>query len=139
MKTASAVFGSMVLSTAAVAQQYTISTVAGGAPPPSPSAALSTSLGSGYTSVATDGAGNVYVLDFNCVLKVDTNGVLTVIAVNGRAGYSGDGGPATSAQFGSISDLAADSPGISMLRIQSTIEFERSQQVESLRLWQATG
>jgi uncharacterized protein (TIGR03437 family) len=62
----------------------------------------------GYINgVATDGAGNVYFTDplEHLVLRVAPNGILTVIAGNGIAGYSGDGGPATSAAI-----AATDSP-----------------------------
>jgi hypothetical protein len=44
-------------------------------------------------------AGNVYFASDDCVFKLDTDGVLTRVAGNSRSGYSGDGGPATSAQF----------------------------------------
>ena len=62
----------------------------------------------GYVNgVATDSAGNVYFTDpiEHLVLKVDTSGTLSVIAGNGIASYSGDGGPATSAAI-----AASDSP-----------------------------
>ena len=60
-------------------QQYTISTIAGGAPPATPATAVSASIG-GPGSVATDHAGNVYFASLNCVFKVDSNGTLTRIA-----------------------------------------------------------
>jgi sugar lactone lactonase YvrE len=50
-------------------------------------------------SVTADAVGNTYFVTFHCVFKLDQNGVVTLIAGNGRAGYSGDGGPATSAQL----------------------------------------
>ena len=62
----------------------------------------------GYINgVATDSAGNVYFTDpiEHLVLRVSTDGTLSVIAGNGIAAYSGDGGPATSAAIAS-----ADSP-----------------------------
>src|SRR6266542_5202159 len=55
----------------ALAQQYTISTVAGGAPPPTPAEATAIGIGS-TLGVATDSAGNVYFSARNVVLKVDT-------------------------------------------------------------------
>ena len=90
--------GFLLLSGAAVAQQYVISTIAGGAPPATPVAAVNTSIGQPY-GVATDSSGSVYFISLNCVFKVDSNGVLTRVAGNSRPGYSGDGGPATSAQL----------------------------------------
>ncbi len=52
-------------------------------------------------SLAVDAAGNVYLTDRwnNRVRKVDTSGVITTVAGNGDFGFSGDGGPATSAQI----------------------------------------
>ena len=54
----------------------------------------------GYINgVATDSAGNVYFTDpiEHLVLRVNTDGTLSVIAGNGISAYSGDGGSATSA------------------------------------------
>jgi len=95
---------------AAVAQQYTVSTVAGGAPPFTPVAAKNISIGL-PTRVATDAAGNLYFTSLNCVFRVDASGLLTRIAGNSRAGFSGDGGPAIQAQLNAPSGLAVDSAG----------------------------
>src|SRR5437899_344663 len=109
MKTFSAVVGLLLASGASWAQQYVISTIAGGAPPPTPTAALTASINPG--SVATDNAGNVYFPSSYCVFKLDQSGVLTRIAGNGRTGYSGDGGPATNAQLGYPAGVAIDGAG----------------------------
>ncbi|MBV8729572.1 MAG: hypothetical protein JO336_07165, partial [Acidobacteriia bacterium] len=90
--------------------QYTISTVAGGAPPATPVTATSISIGN-PRRVAVDGGGNVYFTSLNCVFKVTTGGTLTLIAGNSRAGYSGDGGPATQAQLNAPTGLAIDASG----------------------------
>jgi len=60
--------------------------------------------------VAVDSAGNVYISDFgnNRIRKV-TNGIITTVAGNGTPGYSGDNGPATSAQLNSPNGVAVDS------------------------------
>ena len=94
------IFGFLLLSTAATAQQYVISTFAGGGAPRTPSMAVDTAIGS-PVGLATDAAGNVYfpVADLNSVYKLDPNGALTRVAGNSRPGYSGDGGPATSARL----------------------------------------
>ena len=97
-------------STPAWAQQYVISTIAGGAPPPTPVAALSASIGSPQ-DVATDAVGNVYFTSLNCVFKVDQRGVLTRLAGTSRPGYLGDGGPATNALLNGSSGVAVDSVG----------------------------
>jgi uncharacterized protein (TIGR03437 family) len=94
----------------ALAQQYTISTIAGGAPPATPSAAVSTPIGQPQR-VATDAAGNVYFSSANAVFKMNSAGTLTRVAGNSRAGFSGDGGPAVNAQLNSPQGIAVDSAG----------------------------
>jgi sugar lactone lactonase YvrE len=60
-----------------------------------------------------DSAGNLYIADqFDHRLrKVSTTGAITTIAGTGIAGYSGDGGPATSAKISFPIDVAIDSKG----------------------------
>ena len=92
------------------AQSYTISTIAGGGPPPSLVPALEVSLPvSG--GIAVNNAGEVYFPSGNTVLKVDAKGILTRLAGTGRFGSSGDGGPATSAPLAWPAGLAADASG----------------------------
>jgi len=65
------------------------------------------------TSVALDGAGNVYIADSlgGRIRKVDTAGIITTVAGNGSSsGPIGDGGPATSARVAPDS-VAVDSAG----------------------------
>ena len=102
--------GLLLLAGATWAQQYVISTIAGGAPPPTPAAALTVSIGA-PSGVATDSAGNVYFLSLNCVFKLDKDGDATRVAGYSRAGYSGDGGPATSAQLANPLAVAVDASG----------------------------
>jgi len=63
--------------------------------------------------VATDGKGNLFIADLrnNCVRKVDISGIITTVAGNGSAGYSGDGGPATAASISQPNGLKADTSG----------------------------
>ncbi len=100
----------LVLSGSAFAQQYTISTFAGGSPPSTPVAASGTAIGLPLRS-AIDGAGNLYFGSSNSVFKMDTTGVLTLIAGTSRAGYSGDGGPATAAELNVPQGVALDKSG----------------------------
>jgi uncharacterized protein (TIGR03437 family) len=92
------------------AQQYTIRTIAGGAPPSTPVAATSISVGRPQR-VTIDASGSFYFTSLNCVFKVDGGGTLTRIAGNSRAGYSGDGGAATQAQLNAPAGLAIDGAG----------------------------
>jgi hypothetical protein len=62
--------------------------------------------------VAVDGAGNVFVADsgLGLIRKVSSGGVVTLVAGTLTPGFSGDGGPATSAQI-TATDVAVDSAG----------------------------
>ncbi len=65
-------------------------------------------------AVAVDGSGNVFIADQgnNRVRKVTRGGIITTFAGTGAQGYSGDGGPATLAQFnGGIQAVTTDSAG----------------------------
>ena len=88
----------LFLGTAVLAQEYVISTIAGGAPLPTPVLGVDMPLGT-LQSVTSDAMGNTYFIASHCVFKLDRNGVVTRIAGNGRAGSSGDGGPAANAQL----------------------------------------
>ncbi len=65
------------------------------------------------SGLATDLNGNVYIADANsnCVRKVNSAGVISTVAGTGVAGYSGDGGTATSATLNQPRGVAADSDG----------------------------
>ncbi len=76
------------------------------------SAAIAGELSDPY-AVAVDGSGNVYIADKgnNCIRKVNTSGIITTFAGNGTAGYSGDGGPASSAKLDKPTGVACDISG----------------------------
>jgi len=64
--------------------------------------------------LAVDSAGNLYIADSGSeeVLKVTAStGIITTVAGNGAGAYSGDGGPATSANLSDPSSLAIDNAG----------------------------
>lgn len=60
-----------------------------------------------------DKKGNLYFADRDnhAVRKVDSGGIVTTIAGNGTAGFSGDGGPAQKASLNHPSGLALDGKG----------------------------
>ena len=60
---------------------------------------------------AVDGDGNVYFTTSGRVVKVGTDGNLTVIAGNGGEGFGGDGGPTTDAVIASPFGLSVDASG----------------------------
>lgn len=87
------------------AQQYTISTIAGGG-------VAGVTLNN-PVSTAVDSTGNVYVGDWNGLIRkvwAGNTGVTTV-AGTGVPGYSGDGGQATSAMLGKVAGIALDPAG----------------------------
>jgi hypothetical protein len=66
------------------------------------------------TMTVLDSAGNFYIADSanSVVRKVDAKtGIITTFAGTGMPGYSGDNGPATSAQLGTPTGLAFDRSG----------------------------
>jgi len=76
---------------------------------PSPVPAIDAPLGR-MQPVAVDTNGNVYAADSdnNIVVRMSTTGLLAVVAGNGQAGFSGDGGPATSASLYYPQGVAGD-------------------------------
>ncbi len=99
----------LVAGASAFAQQYTISTVAGGAPPATPAPATSTSIGVPHRLLIA--GSNLYFSAGNSVFRMDSSGTITLIAGNSRAGFSGDGGPAANARLNSPQGMALDSAG----------------------------
>ena len=100
-----------------VSRGGTITTIAGsreagfsGDGGPATSARLAAKLG-----VAVDGQGNVYIADLGNqrVRKVSRGGTITTIAGTGKYGFSGDGGPATSARLYNPYGVAVDGRGTS--------------------------
>ncbi len=63
--------------------------------------------------VAADGAGNLYVADFNNnrIRKVNAAGVITTVVGTGTRAYGGDGGPAAAARLNRPRDVVMDGSG----------------------------
>jgi|GEM_PF-2086848 len=81
--------------------------------------------------VAVDADDNIYFIDFTNarIRKIDRDGILSTVAGNGSYGFSGDGGPATSAQFNlaynDIGGLAIDPDGNILLLDTSNQRIRR--------------
>jgi uncharacterized protein (TIGR03437 family) len=109
------VFIGVLFAASALSQQYTINTIAGTAGTSGFAGDSGSALGSQLnfpTGIAVDKSGNIYIADGlnNRVRKV-SGGVITTIAGNGTAGYTGDKGPATSAELNDPTAVALDPSG----------------------------
>lgn len=95
-----------------------------------PGGIISTYAGTGVSGYSGDGgpatsaelntaasimfsAGSLYIADSSSqrIRRVSSDGTITTIAGNGVKGFSGDGGPATSANLATPLGMAMDSPG----------------------------
>lgn len=73
-------------------------------------AATAAQMGSAF-GIAADGAGNVYVSDYNfsVIRKIDPSGIITTICgIAGNPGYNGDNIPASAAQLNGPEGLTLD-------------------------------
>ena len=61
--------------------------------------------------VAVDDEGNVYIPGSRRIRKVDASGIITTIAGTGIPGFSGDGGPAATAQISHVTGVAVGPSG----------------------------
>lgn len=89
-----------------------ITTLAGGGTSRDEGVPAATAILLRPTGVATDAAGNVYIADEsdNRVRKV-SGGRITTVAGDGSSGFTGDGGPATSAALNDSFSVAVDRSG----------------------------
>jgi sugar lactone lactonase YvrE len=110
-KTHISVISSVLLVSLSIAaraqQQHTITTVAGGLPNNVPA----TQAPIVPLAVFKDSAGNLYTTGRSVVYKMNLSGQLIVVAGNGVSGFSGDGGPATSAELNGPGGVFVDSSG----------------------------
>ena len=92
----------LVLTAALPARPQTITTVAG-----------NSTWSNQLVDLSLDASGNIYVADASrsVIHKITPQGVTTDVAGNGTRGYSGDGGPATSATLALPSGIAVAADG----------------------------
>ena len=64
-----------------------------------------------FWDLTFDGVGNMYLVSNERIRKIGTNGIIHTIAGNGVAGYSGDGGPASSAELNKPYGVLTDASG----------------------------
>jgi len=86
-------------------EQYTISTVAGDG--------VADTVLNYPTAVTVDSSDNIYFGDWTGTIRKlwARGGAVTTVAGTGITGFSGDGGQATTAQFGKIGPMALDASG----------------------------
>jgi hypothetical protein len=101
--------GFLICCAGTAAQQYVSSVYAGGASPSVPTVFFNNMTNS--HGLAVDTLGNVYFSANGCVFKLAAGGGITRIAGKSYPGYSGDGGPASSAQLSIPQGLAVDGSG----------------------------
>jgi trimeric autotransporter adhesin len=106
--------GLLLLLSGLASAQTIITTLAGSRYmfPPDGIAAINAPVGN-VSGVTADGHGNVYFSDLSTdrVYRIDSKGILITYAGSGTQGYSGDGGPATSAALFNPRSLVFDSSG----------------------------
>jgi uncharacterized protein (TIGR03437 family) len=104
-----------LMASGALAQQYTITTIAGtpstfgfaGDSGSATGAQLNAPFG-----IAVDKSGAVYIADgLNHRVRKVSGGVITTVAGNGTAGFTGDGAAATSGELSNPTGVAIDSSG----------------------------
>ncbi len=62
--------------------------------------------------IAMDEFGNMYIANgYSVIRKINTAGIISTVAGNGTVGFSGDGGPATTAQLNDASGIFPDNCG----------------------------
>jgi len=105
----------MILLPSCIWAQGTITTIAGNG--------ITQYIGDGWPAtnyslalpmgICTDGNGNVYVADYaiSRIRRIDSHDTIFTHAGTGTMGYSGDGGPATAAQFQDPTGVAMDAAG----------------------------
>jgi sugar lactone lactonase YvrE len=74
-----------------------------------------------------DGAGNLYVTDTynHSVRRVDRSGVITTVAGSGQEGFSGDGGPATTARMKTPHSVVVDGAGMLLIADSANSRIRR--------------
>ncbi|MFT3908951.1 MAG: T9SS type A sorting domain-containing protein [Ferruginibacter sp.] len=67
----------------------------------------------GPEALALDRLGNLYIAEqgYHRIRKIDTNGIISTVGGNGTQGFSGDGGPATSASLWDPNGICVDDTG----------------------------
>lgn len=89
-------------------------------------------------SIVADNTGNIYFGDVinRRVRKIDLSGKISTIAGNGLSPFAGDGGPATSAQFGTITGVNFDAHGNLYIADMSSGRVRKVTAVTNVNDWE---
>ena len=92
-------------------------------------------------AIAVDTDGNVYLADNGnrSVRRFDAAGTITTIAGTGTSGFSGDNGPASSAQLGLVGAIAVDSAGNVYLGDLTNLRVRRIDPMGTITTFAGTG
>ena len=96
---------------------------------------------SGPKGVAVDGAGNFYMADAgnNRIRRIDSSGRITTVAGTGQPGFSGDGGPAVSAQLTAPKGVSVDGSGNVYIADQEDLRIRRVDPSGTITTFAGTG
>jgi len=88
-----------------------------------------------------DPSGNLYIADGSnfVIRRVDTAGIIHTIAGNHTQGFSGDGGPATSAQIGFPNGVVADAQGNFYISDSNNLRIRKVDSVGTITTYAGNG
>lgn len=91
--------------------------------------------------IAIDPSGNIFIADRenHRIRRIDTKGIITTFAGNGRAGFSGDGGPATAASLNTPHALALTPAGDLLIADFSNNRIRAVSPAGIIRTWAGNG
>ena len=91
--------------------------------------------------VAIDATGSLYIADAgnNRIRRIDSSGMITTVAGTGQKGFSGDGGPAVSAQLSAPKGVSIDGSGNVYIADQEDLRIRRVDPSGTITTFAGTG
>ncbi len=91
--------------------------------------------------LGADPAGNLYLPDFTykVLRKINTSGIITTYAGTGTSGSTGDGGPATAAEFAYMAGLPQTLPAMCSYLIRLTTGYAKLMRPARSQIMRAAG
>jgi trimeric autotransporter adhesin len=119
-----------------------ITTFVGGGSAIATNGASATAISLSYPNdISIDSSNNLYVpdTDHHLVLEVSPAGIVTIIAGTGGSGFSGDGGPATSARLWNPASVVVDGQGNIFIADQQNARVRRVDASGTITTWAGNG